>query len=185
MRRVPNCVFACLCVATSALAFDAARELPATGSIQVAFSPNGGAAHLIIDAIDQAQSQILVQAYSFTSKDIARALVRAQLRGVAVQVIADAEQTTRTERQVLTLLRREGVAVALDAQHSAAHNKVMLIDASSRAPVLITGSYNFTVAAEHHNAENLLVIRGNLALTRAFAEEWQTHRAHASAFLLH
>jgi phosphatidylserine/phosphatidylglycerophosphate/cardiolipin synthase-like enzyme len=182
MRRLLKLVFVAACTVPNAHAFDAAREIPATGTIQYAFSPDGGAARLIVSAIDGARMQVLVQSYVFTHKDIARALIHARRRGVDIQVIADAEQASRVEQQVLSLLKREGVGVWLDAQHSAAHNKVVLVDAGAQEATLITGSYNFTFAAEQFNAENLLIFRGNAALTRAFFENWQTHRAHASAF---
>lgn len=53
-----------------------------------------------------------------------------------------------------------------------AHNKVMVIDSEP----LITGSFNFTRAAEEKNAENLLIIR-DPALAARYVENW---RAHAS-----
>jgi phosphatidylserine/phosphatidylglycerophosphate/cardiolipin synthase-like enzyme len=54
-------------------------------------------AGLIVRTIDSANSQILVQAFSFTHRDIADALIRAHLRGVDVQIIADREQTDAIE----------------------------------------------------------------------------------------
>ena len=42
----------------------------------------------------------------------------------------------------------------IDAEHAIAHNKVMIIDGET----VITGSFNFTKAAEENNAENLLII---------------------------
>jgi phosphatidylserine/phosphatidylglycerophosphate/cardiolipin synthase-like enzyme len=89
------------------------------------------------------------------------------------------------EHTVIGTLRKGGVGVWLDSLHSAAHNKVMLIDPGADDSVLITGSYNFTYAAERLNAENVLLFRGNAALVRAYLENWKLHRAHASAFELH
>jgi phosphatidylserine/phosphatidylglycerophosphate/cardiolipin synthase-like enzyme len=48
--------------------------------------------------------------------------------------------------------------VDLNAAHSIGHNKVMIIDGKT----VITGSFNFTKAAEEKNAENFLVIRDKL-----------------------
>jgi len=47
-----------------------------------------------------------------------------------------------------------GIPTLIDAQHAIARNKVMVLDGS----VVITGSFNFTKAAEESNAENLLII---------------------------
>jgi phosphatidylserine/phosphatidylglycerophosphate/cardiolipin synthase-like enzyme len=53
------------------------------------------------------------------------------------------------------------VPVWIDAEHAAAHNKVMVIDNGTADAAVITGSFNFTQAAQHRNAENLLILRGN------------------------
>ena len=60
------------------------------------------------------------------------------------------------------------------AAHAIAHNKVMIIDKA----VLITGSFNFTKAAEEKNAENLLVLRSK-ELARTYIENWQRHKEHS------
>ena len=60
--------------------------------VQVCFSPGGGCTALIVHEIDAAKSEILVQAYSFTSAPIAAALVKAYKRGVIVKVILDKSQ---------------------------------------------------------------------------------------------
>ena len=94
-----------------------------------------------------------MQAYSFTSKPIAAALDRAEARGVVVHVILDKsnlKETTYADAEVV----RHGISVLVDAKHSIAHNKIIVIDGQ----VAITGSFNFTMQAENSNAENLLVI---------------------------
>jgi phosphatidylserine/phosphatidylglycerophosphate/cardiolipin synthase-like enzyme len=48
---------------------------------QVCFSPNGGCTETIVNQIEAAKSEILVQAYSFTSAPIAKALTDAFKRG--------------------------------------------------------------------------------------------------------
>src|SRR5262245_7868749 len=68
------------------------HRYPATGSIEIAFTPGERIDRLIVGAIDAATSEVLVQAYSFTDRAIARSLVRAQHRGVKVRVVADREQ---------------------------------------------------------------------------------------------
>jgi phosphatidylserine/phosphatidylglycerophosphate/cardiolipin synthase-like enzyme len=53
----------------------AAAHTSGCPEIQVYFSPHGGCTDAVVDAIGQAKSEILVQAYSFTSAPIAKALV--------------------------------------------------------------------------------------------------------------
>lgn len=164
-----------------AAGFEPAGIAAATGSIEYAFTPGGDAAGLVVRTIDAARAQVLVQAFSFTHRDIADALIRAHRRGLDVQIIADREQSDTLESTAMQSLVAAGVPVLLDAEHSAAHNKVIVIDRGSSQPVLITGSFNFTFAAQNRNAENVLVLRGNPELAQAFFANWVLHREHALA----
>jgi len=49
----------------------------------------------------------------------------------------------------------EGMPTIIDAPHAISHNKVIIIDGE----MVLTGSFNFTKAAQEKNAENLLIIR--------------------------
>ena len=155
--------------------------IPLQGTAQVAFTPGDDASGLIIKAIEQARHNVLVQAYSFTHRAIAEALVNAHRRGVDVQVIADPDQAERLETSLIDFLRDHSVPLYLDGQHAAAHEKVMLIDTGTSYASVITGSFNFTHAAQFRNSENLLILKGNAALTAAYAENWHRHRAHSLA----
>jgi phosphatidylserine/phosphatidylglycerophosphate/cardiolipin synthase-like enzyme len=141
----------------------------------VYFSPNGGAARAILKSISSAQHTILVQAYLLHSTRLAGALVRAHQRGVQVHVILDANaQVHDPPVPAVALLVGAGIAVSLDDEHEWAHDKVMILDGS----IVITGSYNWTLAAENKNGENLLVIR-DPRLAAVYAENWQCHAAHS------
>jgi phosphatidylserine/phosphatidylglycerophosphate/cardiolipin synthase-like enzyme len=142
-------------------------------SVQIFFSPRGGCTEVIVNAITQAKTEILVQAYSFTSAPIAKALVEAHKRRVRVQIILDRSQ--RKERySSADFTAHAGIPTFIDSAHAIAHNKVMIIDKA----VLITGSFNFTKAAEEKNAENLLVLRSK-ELARTYIENWQRHKEHS------
>ena len=47
--------------------------------------------------------------------------------------------------------------------------------------VVIAGSFNFTLAAEESDAENLLLIRSK-ELAREHLENWEKHRAHSEKY---
>lgn len=141
--------------------------------ISVYFSPNGGAQRAIVDAIGKAKESIYVQAYSFTSAPIAKALVDAARRGVTVEAILDKSQRQATYTGA-TFLKNEGIPVYIDDKHAIAHNKVMVLDGAT----VITGSFNFTKAAEEKNAENLLIIR-DTGLAKLYMENWERHREHS------
>jgi phosphatidylserine/phosphatidylglycerophosphate/cardiolipin synthase-like enzyme len=180
--RLFGLVLLLLLLAQPSRGFEASDIVPGTGTIEYAFSPGDDAAGMVVRAIDGAHLQILVQAFSFTHAGIADALIRAKRRGLDVQVIADPEQIELIDHNVIPRLVVAGLAVFTDAEHAAAHNKVMVIDAEATAPVLITGSFNFTHAAQFRNAENLLVFRGNHELTRAYLDNWMRHLKHSVRF---
>ena len=154
-----------------------ATAATAADSIQVFFSPNGGCTEAVVENLNHARSNVLVQAYSFTSAPIAKALVEAHRRGVKVEVILDKSQRTEKYSEA-DFLQHEGIPTYIDARHAIAHNKIMIIDGQT----VITGSFNFTKAAEANNAENLLVI-GDPALAGKYLTNWKAHLAHSEAYL--
>jgi phosphatidylserine/phosphatidylglycerophosphate/cardiolipin synthase-like enzyme len=170
--------------ATPAAALDAAppRTLPAQGTVEAVFSPWQDVEGALLAAIGAARRTLHVQAYAFTSRALAQALVEAQRRGVRVQVLADREQAERMENSRLPQLAAAGIPVALEVRYAAAHNKILLVDAEGEAPAVITGSYNFTWSAQAKNAENVLILRGHRELTRAYLDNWRRHRAEAVAW---
>ena len=156
------------------------QHFPATGSIELAFTPGDDIDLMLSDAIDRAGTQVLVHAYSFTQRRIARALIRAHARGVEVSVLADREQARALPQNVLGELYAAGVGVWVDANFASAHNKVIVIDADSPHATTVTGSYNFTLAAQRSNAENVLVLRDNPGVAQAYRKNWQRLKARAS-----
>lgn len=143
---------------------------------KVLFSPDGGSTEAIITEIQNAKSEILVQAYSFTSAPIAKALLDAYKRGVKVQAILDKRQRT-TNYSSATLLANSRIPTFIDDAHAIAHNKVMIIDERT----VITGSFNFTKAAEQKNAENLLIIQSK-EMAKIYKDNWKAHREHSKEY---
>jgi phosphatidylserine/phosphatidylglycerophosphate/cardiolipin synthase-like enzyme len=90
----------------------------------------------VTDTIHQAKKQILVQAYSFTSPAIAKALADAKARGVDIEVILDKSQWTE-KYSGATYLANHKIPVLIDDKHAIAHNKVMIIDGNT----VITGGH--------------------------------------------
>lgn len=163
-----------------ATGFAVADTTSPSAKVRALFTPGDDIASVMVEAIHQAIKQVRVQAYSFTNKAIARALQAAARRGIAVSVLADREQFERGASFVLRDLRQAGVEIRLDGEHSAAHNKVMVIDGETNRGLAFTGSFNFTQAAQKHNAENVLVI-DDAALVLAFSENWLRHWKHSAA----
>jgi phosphatidylserine/phosphatidylglycerophosphate/cardiolipin synthase-like enzyme len=123
---------------------------PSRPDEEVYFSPSGGVTAAVVKEIATSKREILMQAYGFTSLPIATALLDATKRGVKVschpgQVESDGR------RFHVARAGQTPVTVRIDSNHAIAHNKIILIDGST----LLTGSFNFTNAAERSNAENL------------------------------
>jgi phosphatidylserine/phosphatidylglycerophosphate/cardiolipin synthase-like enzyme len=146
------------------------------GTVEVYFAPGDNPTGVVVRELNGAKSNVLVQAYSFTSAPIAKAVVDAHKRGVKVTVVLDKSQ--RTEKySSADFLVNAGVPTFIDAQHAIAHNKVMVIDGKK----VITGSFNFTKAAEEKNAENLVVL-DDPKLALKYSTNWQAHAGHSAAY---
>jgi phosphatidylserine/phosphatidylglycerophosphate/cardiolipin synthase-like enzyme len=143
---------------------------------QVYFSPNGNCTEAIVGEINKAKSEILIQAYSFTSKDIAAAIVKAHKRGVRVEIILD-KSNISAKYSAGDFTAHMGVTTYIDSKHAIAHNKIMIIDRGT----VITGSFNFTQAAEKRNAENLLILK-NRELAKIYLNNWNKHKDHSDRY---
>lgn len=145
--------------------------------IRVFFTPGNTVETAIAEVIAAARQRILVQAYSFTNPLIVQALAEAKSRGVNVVVVLD--KSNRTQRySAADFTAHSGIETLIDAKHAIAHNKVMIIDDQ----IVITGSYNFTRAAEKSNAENLVIIESG-PIAEKYVRNWQKHRNHAQSYL--
>jgi phosphatidylserine/phosphatidylglycerophosphate/cardiolipin synthase-like enzyme len=49
--------------------------------------------------------------------------------------------------------------------------------------VLITGSFNFTKAAEEKNAENLLIMKVNKPLVDGYIRNFGEHKGHSDVYV--
>jgi phosphatidylserine/phosphatidylglycerophosphate/cardiolipin synthase-like enzyme len=177
VRLALACLLAAFC-----LAVQATEPLAAKGTVQVLFTPWDDAEGALLKTIGQAKRSIHVQAFVFTSRNIAAALEKAQRRGVKVEMLADAEQATKNENSLIRRLHDSGIPIRLEVRYASAHNKLMLIDAEDSEPVVVTGSYNFTYSAQARNAENLVILRGNAPLARVYLDNWRRHRDEALAY---
>lgn len=161
-------IFLCLFIFELAIADDFTKN----ASYDVCFAPYDNCTSQIINAISQAKRQILVQAYSFTSVPIAKALVNAKNKGVEVKIILDKSQIT-AKYFAVKFFTNHGISPSIDYKPAIAHNKTMIIDNE----IVVTGSFNFTKAARE-NAENLLIIY-DTGLAKKYTVNWQNRMAES------
>jgi phosphatidylserine/phosphatidylglycerophosphate/cardiolipin synthase-like enzyme len=166
---------------TGGITFDFAmrwlyRRFATPASVTSHFSPKGGCTEAVVKELHAARREILVLAYSFSSKPIAQALIDAKTRGVKVEILLDRSNEAEAYSD-LPFLMEQGLAPLIDGQHAIAHNKVMVIDRRT----LLTGSFNFTHQAEMENAENLLIIKGHPELVSRYCQDFAMHKGHCQA----
>jgi phosphatidylserine/phosphatidylglycerophosphate/cardiolipin synthase-like enzyme len=150
--------------------------------VQACFSPRGMCAEHLLRQIEQANKELLVAVYAFTSEELAGALARAKKRGVNVQVVLDREFDARNENSKGKFLEDQKIPVrrisglksnAPAADAGLMHQKFAVVDRKN----LLTGSYNWTRAAESLNDENLLLFRDAGPLVeeyrRVFFQLWE------------
>ena len=171
--------FAACIIATDAAK---AEAVPASGTMEVLFTPWDDVEGAIIRTLAKARHSIHVQAYLLTSRAISNALLNAKARGVVVEILADYEMLKHGQSSQIPKLAAAGIPVWLETRYAIAHNKTMLIDAPDAGGAVITGSYNFTWSAQARNAENLLILHGNRPMQRRYLDNWRRHRAEAQPY---
>jgi phosphatidylserine/phosphatidylglycerophosphate/cardiolipin synthase-like enzyme len=107
----------------------------------------------VISEIEGARERIRFLAFTFTSDEIAAAMLERAQAGVVVQGVIEARNAERDYSEY-DRLRAAVHDVLTDGNPYVMHHKVIIIDDAT----VILGSYNFTANAEGNNDENLLII---------------------------
>ena len=97
-------------------------------------------------------------------------------RGIYVEIILDKSNKSK-KYSAGDFTAHMGVATYIDSKHAIAHNKIIIIDRET----VITGSFNFTKAAEEKNAENLLIIKSK-ELAKTYIDNWNKHKEHSDRY---
>lgn len=137
-------------------------------NLEVYFSPDDGVLNHILALVSSAKQSVYFMAYSFTSDELAEALLERAGAGVEVMGVFEADQYNANIGTEFDRLSDAGLQVRLDGNPNHMHHKVLIIDEQ----IIITGSYNFSASAEQRNDENLLVI-DDAALARLYLAEFQ------------
>lgn len=141
-------------------------------TLEVYFSPKGGCTSQIVAFIGSAKSEVLILAYSFTSKSIIAALLS---QAAKTKGIFDRSNQGSAYVQQLTSVN---IPVLIDNKHVIAHNKVIIKDGE----YVQTGSFNYTEQAETGDAENCLFVK-NKAIAQSYRNNWLLHQSHSIPFI--
>lgn len=136
--------------------------------VEVYFSPEAEISTRLVELLEDADEQIVFLAYSFTSDDLAAAMLNQAQAGVSISGVFEAAQYRSNTGTEYDAFREAGLDVRLDGNPRNMHHKVMVIDGT----ITVTGSYNFSANAENRNDENLLIIH-NPEIAQAFLEEFE------------
>lgn len=124
------------------------------------FSPSDATNTAIIDAIGTADDQLFIETMLITRSDIGYAIDDAVDNGVETYCILNSEGESSTT--VIGILQ-SGIGdhlVMYDQEEGVLHHKLMIADPSNTTsdPLVLTGSHNWSNAANEDNDENTLVI---------------------------
>ncbi|HBZ1553311.1 TPA: phospholipase D family protein [Klebsiella pneumoniae] len=150
--------------------------LPAVyaASIETGFSPEGTGLQLVLKTITTAQQEIRLMGYSFTSPEVAGALVRARQRSVDVKVVLDHKANTgernKASRAAMNLLVSAGIPVRTVDTYKILHDKVIIADGRNTE----VGSFNFSRAADRANSENVLVVWDDPVVAQRYLQHWSS-----------
>jgi len=153
------------------ITFVPAGQAYAEPTFSAGFSPEGGAEALVLGIIERAQSDIRLAGYSFTSPEVAAALIRAKMRGVDVRMVLDEKANqNRKSRVAINLLTARSIPVRVNDRYAAMHDKFIVADGRT----VETGSINYTCAGARHNSENALLIEHMPVLADRYLRHWQS-----------
>lgn len=138
---------------TTCLAILAVLLTPLSGrSFEVLFSPLGQVESRLVEITDEAEKTLDIMMYSFTSDELAKAVVRAHKRKVSIRILLDETQVAGRHSKDKFLVE-SGINVRIEDREGLMHNKVAIVDGI----IVITGSYNWTKSAENRNQENAII----------------------------
>jgi phosphatidylserine/phosphatidylglycerophosphate/cardiolipin synthase-like enzyme len=131
------------------------------------FSPDDPVTDDVVARIQAAEQRVDVMAFAFTSDPIAQALIEARTRGLAVRAVMEGRNSKGTGSEFATL-QGGGVDIHSDGNCYIMHSKTIIIDGRT----VITGSFNWTRAAQQQNDENVLIIE-DPSLAARYLEEFE------------
>lgn len=122
--------------------------------MEIYFSPDDGVAKPILEILNNAEESIYFMAFSFTTDEFGEAIRLQAKNGLTVAGVMEEQQVKSNIGTEYDPFKQAGLDVFIDGIEGQMHHKTMIIDGR----IVITGSYNFSRAAEIRNDENLIVI---------------------------
>lgn len=139
--------------------------------MEIYFSPSDQTSFQIDKQLRKAQNDISCALLLITRNELATALLQMHQRGVEVRGLVNNINDTGSD---FSFLQANGVDIWQHDEGEILHHKYAIIDAISDigSPVVITGSHNWTTAAEEINDENTVIIH-DATIANIFLQEFQ------------
>ena len=134
------------------------------------FSPSDGTTSQIVNTINTADSSIYLAVMAFT-RDEVRTAIQGRFTAGVKDIKGIMDDVTGTGNEFATL---KSFADMWANTGSTLHDKYAIIDASSPSshPSVITGSHNWSSAAEYSNDENTLII-DNIYIANQYMQDFK------------
>ncbi|MCD4652396.1 hypothetical protein K8T06_00495 [bacterium] len=134
----------------------------------------------MLNLIGSAEETIHFCIFTFTQGGFASKLIQSRDAGVTVRGVMESSQTG--SYSVYNMLMNSNMDVKLDNEvtphANLLHHKYAVFDHSTDNACVVTGSYNWTVAAQTKNDENSIIIHDK-SIAKAYYDEW--YRAYFGA----
>lgn len=128
------------------------------------FSPPDGVMAKLVALVNGATKSVHFMAFTYTSDDLADAMIAKHKAGVDVQGVIE---NRGASQGALPKLFCAGVDVKTDGNPNTMHHKIIILDDQT----VITGSFNFTVSADKYNDDNVIVLRDH-TLAMQYEQEY-------------
>ena len=129
-------------------------------SVECYFSPTDGANAQIVKHIKTTNSDLNIATMLLTRDDIASAIALAKTNGATVNMLTDVKGNNGTAVNTTLLASLGATHYVFYPGPGIMHNKYMIVDqfAPLSDPMVLTGSHNWSAAADNDNDENTLII---------------------------
>lgn len=146
-------------------------------TIKVFFSPKDGCTTNVVNVTKSTTANNYFEIFTFTDASIKDAIITNHNAGLKVQGYMDAWQAGAASSQYKNLTNAF-VDVIKDNYSGLLHHKVMFVDAgTTNNAKLVTGSFNWTAAANNENDENIVIIT-SYDIANIFYQEFLTNYGH-------
>jgi phosphatidylserine/phosphatidylglycerophosphate/cardiolipin synthase-like enzyme len=127
------------------------------------FSPDDKVIEKLVRLVSGAKKSVKFMAFTYTHADLSNAMIERSKAGIKVEGVIE---NRGASQGALPPLFCASVPVKRDGNKNTMHHKVIIIDDST----VVTGSFNFTKAADTENDDNVIIIHSPVVAAQFLKE---------------